>query len=212
MTLHALFLAALHTTLSAITGASSFATGAFAANRPRSELTARVRRGGGMSPEEALQARLARLSPAQRELLRRRRQGDVAETPAAQRAPLSAAQRRLWFLHRLDPGPAYNCPLPIPVRGPVDDDRLAEAVRRVSSRHEALRTRFVEVDGSPFQVADLPPAHLERHAIAGGPRARAVREEARRPFDLERGPLFRASLWRTDPDDARGPEPTDWST
>ncbi|MCX4094353.1 non-ribosomal peptide synthase/polyketide synthase [Nocardia sp. alder85J] len=66
--------------------------------------------------------------------------------------PLSFAQRRLWFIHRLDgPSAAYNMPVAIRLTGEFDESAFAVAVADVVSRHESLRTVFVEVDGVPGQ-------------------------------------------------------------
>ncbi|MFR9795268.1 condensation domain-containing protein [Streptomyces sp. MS06] len=55
----------------------------------------------------------------------------------------SVGQTLLWFLDRYrgEEG-ALNCPVLCRLRGPLDRDRLGEAIGRVSSRHEALRTTF----------------------------------------------------------------------
>ncbi|NUR99554.1 MAG: hypothetical protein HOV67_30380, partial [Kribbellaceae bacterium] len=65
--------------------------------------------------------------------------------------PLSYAQRRLWFLHRVDPGTAYNVAFTLRVRGAVDPDALRAALGDLADRHEMLRTTFPEHDGEPFQ-------------------------------------------------------------
>ena len=115
-------------------------------------------------------------------------------------APLSFSQERLWFLDRFDPGlGAYNLPLAVRLRGPLDPGALAAALGEVSRRHEALRTTFAEVAGEPVQVVSrLAPPPLPVVDLSGLPApARAAeaeqraREEARRPFDLRRGPLAR---------------------
>ncbi|HSK80241.1 MAG TPA: amino acid adenylation domain-containing protein, partial [Thermoanaerobaculia bacterium] len=118
-------------------------------------------------------------------------------------APLSFAQERLWFLYLLDPGStAYNLPLVVRLRGPLDAGALAAALREICRRHEALRTTFAEVAGEPVQIVSLlDPPPLPGVDLSGLPapaRAaeaeRRTREEARRPFDLRRGPLARWSL------------------
>ena len=71
-------------------------------------------------------------------------------------------------------------------------------------RHEVLRTTFADEGGVPRQVIaprlDLPVPILDLEGTPEADReARArslIAEEARRPFDLARGPLLRASLIR----------------
>jgi amino acid adenylation domain-containing protein len=117
--------------------------------------------------------------------------------------PLSYAQQRLWFLDRVAPGnPFYNIPIAIPISTVLDVRSLERALNAVVARHEALRTTFKVVDGEPSQVVHsaleipvsvtnltrLPPAQREHRTIE------LATEEARRPFDLESGPLVRCSV------------------
>ncbi|HEX7239255.1 MAG TPA: condensation domain-containing protein, partial [Longimicrobiaceae bacterium] len=119
--------------------------------------------------------------------------------------PLSFAQERLWFLDRLQPGSSfYNMPRALRLGGELDPRALEDALGEIVRRHEALRTTFAEVEGvavqvvAPFGGFALPVEDLsgleegERVAVAKG----RVAEDAARPFDLERGPLFRAGLLR----------------
>ncbi|MGW7369172.1 amino acid adenylation domain-containing protein, partial [Streptomyces sp. NPDC054841] len=70
--------------------------------------------------------------------------------PGGTDAPsVSYAQRRLWFMDRIDAGVAYNMPMLVRLRGTVDAEALGTALREVVARHEALRTVFEEVDGEP---------------------------------------------------------------
>ncbi|HST57241.1 MAG TPA: amino acid adenylation domain-containing protein, partial [Longimicrobium sp.] len=119
--------------------------------------------------------------------------------------PLSFAQERLWFIDRLDPGSAvYNIPVAWRLGGALDVDALERSLGEIVRRHEALRTTFAEVDGSPVQVVApfvgfaLPVEDLS--GLGDSDREAAVKrragEEARRPFDLSTGPLFRAALLR----------------
>ncbi len=124
--------------------------------------------------------------------------------------PVSFAQQRLWFLDRLAPdNPAYNIPVAFVLEGPLAPAALAAALAEAVRRHEVLRTRFVEVDGEPWQEI-LPPRSFQLPVVdlAGlpqeggrrdGERTRLVGEEAVRTFDLRRGPLLRASLLRLAP-------------
>ncbi|AVT35245.1 amino acid adenylation domain-containing protein [Plantactinospora sp. BB1] len=121
-------------------------------------------------------------------------------------APLSFAQQRLWFLHQADPGSAaYNVHFAVRIRGPLDVAALRHAVREVIRRHEPLRTTFAVLDGVPAQVVRPAPDDPLTVAVApAGAEAdlrTAVHEEIHRPFDLDRGPVLRATLLRTAPDE-----------
>ncbi|WP_420127105.1 non-ribosomal peptide synthase/polyketide synthase [Longimicrobium sp.] len=126
------------------------------------------------------------------------------------RLPLSFAQERLWFIDRLEPGAAvYNIPIAWRLEGTLHQVALQRALGEIVRRHEALRTVFAEVDGSPVQaiapfdgfalpVEDLSGlGEADREAAVG----RRVGEEARRGFDLAAGPLFRATLLRLGQED-----------
>ncbi|HST59897.1 MAG TPA: amino acid adenylation domain-containing protein, partial [Longimicrobium sp.] len=86
---------------------------------------------------------------------------------------------------------------------------LERAVGEIVRRHEALRTTFAEVNGSPVQViASFGGFALLVEDLTGlgeADREAAVKqrasEEARRAFDLVAGPLFRAALLRLGEED-----------
>ncbi|WP_239138077.1 condensation domain-containing protein, partial [Sphaerisporangium rufum] len=133
-----------------------------------------------------------------------------APRPAGTPPPLSPAQERMWFLYRLDPQDAsYNVYLARRLRGPLDPDRLADALTRVAARHEALRTRFPEVDGTPVAVVEPPaPVPVERLDVSGLPPAerqaeatRLVTARVNAPMDLMAAPPLRATLIRLDDGD-----------
>ena len=117
----------------------------------------------------------------------------------------SFAQERLWFLDQLLAGQgAYTMAPCVRLRGALDVGALERALSTIVSRHEALRTVFRAVDGVPMQiVADPSPFPLSVVDL-GGQEDRLgtlLGEEAARPFDLGRGPLFRAILYRVDADE-----------
>lgn len=120
--------------------------------------------------------------------------------------PLSFAEERLWFLEQLAPGnTAYNYFFASRLRGTLDVDALARALGLVLHRHEALRSRFRYVVGRPLRTI-APPAPLELavETITAADETAIIRRataEARRPFDLERGPLLRATLLAIGPED-----------
>jgi len=117
--------------------------------------------------------------------------------------PLSFAQQRLWFLDQLEPeSPVYNIHTALRLEGPLDVPALQRTLDEIVRRHESLRTTFPLSGERPVQavapslkvpVRSLDVSHLpdrEREAL------RLAAEEARRPFDLSRGPLVRACLVR----------------
>jgi amino acid adenylation domain-containing protein/FkbH-like protein len=117
--------------------------------------------------------------------------------------PLSFAQQRLWVLDRLYPeSHAYNIPSAIRLAGPLDVEVLRSSLAEVIRRHETLRTRFSRDHKGPVQVVEKPGGFDLLIADLQGvtedkkemERDRLIAAEARRPFDLERGPLLRATL------------------
>nr|BFE80801.1 hypothetical protein GCM10020093_034020 [Planobispora longispora] len=90
--------------------------------------------------------------------------------------PLSAAQRRLWLLDRLNPAsPEYLVPIAVRLRGPLRPEGVHDAWRRITARHEILRTRYTVAGGEPRQVVD-PPGPIAFDLVEG-----PVGEEGGRP-------------------------------
>jgi amino acid adenylation domain-containing protein len=117
--------------------------------------------------------------------------------------PLSYAQQRLWFLHRLQGMQIYTFEA-MRVKGVLDYEALRRAVRKIVERHEILRTRFVEVEGEVLQVIEegleIEVGMEDVSGLEEGKWEERVRETIRRereePFDLEKGPLLRVKLLR----------------
>ncbi len=112
----------------------------------------------------------------------------VARRVRPGRVPLSFAQRRLWFLDRLEgPSPVYNLPVAVRLRGTVDAAALRAALADVVGRHESLRTVFAETGGEVFQrvvpAGEAVPG-WQAAAVGEAGLAAAVDAAARRCFDL----------------------------
>lgn len=118
--------------------------------------------------------------------------------------PLSYAQERLWFMHRMDPdSAAYHIPWRLRLEGPVDVEALGQALQGLVARHESLRTVFAERDGEPFQVVrPAPRLEVPCFDLQGEPAGtldRLQRALAQRPFNLAEDVLLRPALYRLGP-------------
>ncbi|WP_297353511.1 AMP-binding protein, partial [Paraburkholderia sp.] len=134
----------------------------------------------------------------------------VARLPDDQRMRTCAsdAQRGLWLTWHQDPASAaYNMSGELHLTGDLDLDALQCAFDDVVRRHEILRAHFtLGDDGEPLQVIErdmrvlLPVTRLEASSPATQREAvldALIEQVARRPFDLEYGPLLRAHLVST---------------
>lgn len=120
-------------------------------------------------------------------------------------APLTSAQRRLWFLHELEPhSVAYNITVALDLRGPLQIAALRATVAWLGRRHEMLRATFGLHDDQPRQWIGSAgaPLRLIELASPGAPWTELERQlgaTAQRPFDLARGPTAAWYLFRLDP-------------
>jgi hypothetical protein len=89
--------------------------------------------------------------------------------------------------------------------GRVDLPVLQASFGEIARRHEVLRTTFDVEAGEPYQVirpaSSVPLPLVDLTCLPAPLRENEARrladEEARRPFDLREGPLWRATLLRT---------------
>ncbi|MGH7313096.1 MAG: non-ribosomal peptide synthetase, partial [Candidatus Rokuibacteriota bacterium] len=141
-----------------------------------------------------------------------KRAGTIPRRAPDPHLPLSFAQEQLWLHAQAAPElPLYNEPMTVYRRGPLDVVALERSLGEILRRHEAWRTALVVQNGEPRQVVH-PPAPFPlsvvdlRHLPPGEREFEALRlatMDAARPFDLERGPLFRARLVHVADDDHR---------
>ena len=104
---------------------------------------------------------------------------------------------------------AYNEARADRLTGPLDVAALERALAEIVRRHDVLRTRFAIVDGDLCQVvAPVLPEALVVEDLGALPSPqreaearRRTGDEVARPFDLGRGPPFRARLLRLAPDE-----------
>jgi amino acid adenylation domain-containing protein len=102
---------------------------------------------------------------------------------------LFSAQKRLFFLHRLDPlSTVYNMPEVIPLVRESDCRKLEQTFEQLIDRHESLRTSFEMVKGIPVQkVHDKVEFEIECYDLS-------TISDFVRPFALTRAPLMRVGV------------------
>ncbi|WP_405495650.1 amino acid adenylation domain-containing protein [Nocardia sp. NBC_00511] len=122
------------------------------------------------------------------------------------RIPLSAAQRRLWFLEQFNSAGeagealgAYNVPVALRLHGELDVQALRAALHDVQLRHETLRTVFPEIDGEPCQLILEPgeaAVSLPVRTVTAADVPGEIRRVTAGGFDLATSVPLRAALLR----------------
>src|SRR5271170_2542613 len=114
--------------------------------------------------------------------------------------PIWFSQQKTWLRDPLHSDNfVYNFPLLLHLRGPLNESALRRGLQEIVKRHEVLRSVFRLLDGDLVQIIvpapDLSLTVTDLSGLAESARDARVQqlalEEANRPFDLARGPLFR---------------------
>lgn len=169
---------------------------------------------GALTPE--LKDRIGRHKTELLAMLREATAQPKAQAPASLKGladpahpPLAPAQRRFWYLQRIDPASAiYNLPGIWRLKGPLDVARFRDALQAMVDRHDVLRSRFITRDGHPeLEISDVRVdmplkdfSHLpvaEREAAMGA----FIEDVIEIPTDIEVGPPFRTIMMRLAPDE-----------
>jgi amino acid adenylation domain-containing protein len=117
--------------------------------------------------------------------------------------PLSMNQKNLWRVDQMMPGTHFfNITYVYRLWGVLNLKALEEALTRIVARHEALRTVFAIVDGTPVQIIKdardfcVSTLDLTDRSRADACEASAARilEHRLQPFNLATGPLLRVEL------------------
>src|SRR5262245_48758756 len=129
-----------------------------------------------MSTED-ISTRKSHLSMTKRLLLEKLLEDHAADTeaqtiprrPPRDSAPVSFAQRRLWFISQLQPaGCAYNIPSALRLKGCLSVPALELALNEIIRRHDSLRTTFAVVNGDVSQkIAPLSRLSLAVEDLSG---------------------------------------------
>jgi acyl carrier protein len=130
---------------------------------------------------------------------------DINATSKKDYYEITHSQKRLWLVDQSKKGQtAYNIASVYRLIGNLHMPSFATAIERIVERHESLRTTFHTVEGQPLQrIAPMEafPAILEildwRGAQDIEEQTLAItRQKREHAFDLEKGPLFVATLIR----------------
>jgi len=120
----------------------------------------------------------------------------IDPAPLKQYYPLSAAQKRLYFLYLMEPGTiAYNIPKVLRIEGKSDREKLETIFKKLIQRHEILRTSFHTAAGQAVQkIHRQVNFEIEYHRQVSEPDTLLIINNFPRPFDLSRAPLMRVGL------------------
>jgi len=134
----------------------------------------------------------------QAELIRRAEAHHLYKIPVVEQSSgynLSAAQLRMYYNYEMNrDSTAYNLPMAWEIKGSVDPDKVAATLQTLVDRHEILRTGFFFVDGKVMQQVKEAVDFSVSTLSAGSDTIEGVIASFIRPFDLEKGPLFRAAI------------------
>jgi len=117
--------------------------------------------------------------------------------------PASYGQKRMWFLDQFEPGsPYYNIPVAFKIKGRFEEDLFIKTINKIVDRHESIRTVFKNIKGEPQQVIypelniNIPVIDLSANdeKSIDNEVTKLATNEARAPFNLATGPLFRVKI------------------
>ncbi|MFP4347796.1 MAG: amino acid adenylation domain-containing protein [Desulfococcaceae bacterium] len=132
--------------------------------------------------------------------------GTAGGDTAGGEAPLSHNQQSLWFLYKLAPeSAAYHVFFSVRITSGLHVPALKTAFQTLIDRHPVLRTTYSESEGRPVQrVHETMPLafnDIEAGAWSENRLNAELFADAHHPFDLEKGPLLRVSLYRRSGED-----------
>jgi non-ribosomal peptide synthetase component F len=143
----------------------------------------------------------ARIAALKSEIIAHLKAEAIGRHATVAHPPTSYAQERLWFVDQLEPGStAFNPLYAMRVLGELNEAALLLAFDAVVARHGSLRTTFEVVEDRPWQRVHEPRGGVVKVEDASTWDDFTIRQRAQKemetPFDLQRGPLFRATLLR----------------
>jgi amino acid adenylation domain-containing protein len=137
----------------------------------------------------------------------------AALTEMPSRVPITEAQREIYFAAALgdEANCAFNESVTLRLRGNVRENQLVRALESALARHDALRSSISE-EGESLVIAPVLDGVIESVDLVCSPETAtpasreealqaAIEREGKTPFSLTQGPLVRATIFRTAPDE-----------
>ncbi len=113
---------------------------------------------------------------------------------------LSSAQRRLYLVQQLDLNSmTYNTPMLVEIEGEIEKKKVEETFKKLSAKHESLRTSFIIVENMPVQKINQALEFKIEYYIDSQTEIKNIIENFIRPFDLSKAPLMRVGLIKISP-------------
>ncbi|MEW9701751.1 amino acid adenylation domain-containing protein [Paenibacillus sp. SI8] len=166
-----------------------------------------------MANKNSLEARKSQLTEEKRALLSKLLKGsanapvpmtkmEIEHRPDDKRSPLSYAQQRLWFFSTLEPlSPLYHLVYGVKLYGPLHKEALEQSLQSIVERHDILRTVFRDEGGHAYQfvleTVTVPLKLEDLRSLSPSEQELSIHahiDRLKKPFDLQEGPLLRASL------------------
>lgn len=120
---------------------------------------------------------------------------EIQKAPVQEYYPLTPAQLGIYFETQKAPGrTSYNMPCGFRVAGLVDENKLRNAVQKLTDTEPVLRTAFVmQKNGICQKISDHVSAEF---TVFENISLEKAKEAFVRPFDLSCPPLLRVALWK----------------
>ncbi len=116
--------------------------------------------------------------------------------------PLSEQQKALWIIYNSEPENfAYNCPIAFGISRDTDIEILKQTFQYMINRHPVLKTVIHMVNGESHQtiLENQESCFIQKdlESLSDAYILGKIKEESRKPFDLENGPLAKITLFST---------------
>jgi acyl transferase domain-containing protein/SAM-dependent methyltransferase/acyl carrier protein len=114
--------------------------------------------------------------------------------------PLSYGQKSMWVMHYLEQESSlYNVNTALKINHTIDQEAFKKAIHLLVDRHQALRTTFPSRDNDPIQLVhekmDIKFECVDVSTWSKKELYNVLNQEARKPFNIVNGPLWRARLY-----------------